>query len=119
MTLTELAALLDSLKRPIEEAPRDGRSIFGMYSDGYTERLKWNTIDGCWQDARNNRCYPSHFLPLSAADGCAFHVVPRGLVEEAYFEGLNTGRCDPKVAESSLMWWSKSTTKQKLEANNA
>ena len=115
MTLTELAALLDSLKRPIEEAPRDGRAILGIYKSGYTDAVSWCDKSKCWLDMRNRGCSLTHFLPLPAAGDCPFEVVPRGLVEDAYREGWSD--CDfPRSNISDD--WNESDAKKKLEANN-
>lgn len=91
MTLPQLATLLDSLKRPIEEAPRDQR-ILGVYAGGYTETLVWDEAEQCWfGNYKSVRCNPTHFLPLPAKGPVEFEVVPVGKAERAYMSGLETG----------------------------
>ena len=41
MTLAQRAALLDQLKLPIEEAPRDGTPILGIFRNGRIQQVEW------------------------------------------------------------------------------
>ena len=92
MTLDQLAALLDQLKRPIEEAPRDGTPILGMSATNVTFKIWWSDT---WQDWMFEQVRvgftPTHFLPIPKPGHVEFEVVPKGNAERSYLRGLETG----------------------------
>lgn len=109
MTLPQLAALLDQLKRPIEEAPRENPSktesfVLGLFDNGIFPRVVvWAGNALGWMDEYSTPVHPTHFLPLPTPGPVEFEVVPVGAseatidyllreqAERAYLSGLETG----------------------------
>ncbi len=103
MTLDQLAALLDQLNRPIEEAPRDEWILVVPANGEHLPVFAW------WKDEVNGWSVhpglvidPTHFLPLPKPGPVEFEVVPVGAshatiehlreaAEHSYLRGIETG----------------------------
>ncbi len=99
MTLDQLAALLDQLKRPIEEAPRDGEVIAKKTGGDWwwlVSDVRRNPFDGGegyigTADDGDYVDHLTHFLPLPKRGPVEFEVVPKDAVEDAYSRGYDAG----------------------------
>jgi hypothetical protein len=97
MTLAQLAAHLDQLKRPIEEAPKDGAVLIGFDVNGMFGMVWWSE-DGCrWVHWLSDglTAHPTHFLPLPVDGPLEFEVVPAGTVRKVHIKGLVS--CDGRI----------------------
>lgn len=108
MTLDQLAALLDQLKRPIEEAPK-GPNKPAIWA--CRENDQWMVVFEVehsevygWCGYNNTNYFVTgltHFLPLPKPGPVEFEVVPKGTVEvlSGMCEVIHSGRCATRGGE--------------------